>query len=271
MINQEVELGSFQGLKVALDTQISHLLFVDDVLILGADNIDYWKALKVILTNFCDATRLSINLHKSSFIAYNLDPLLRSFLLAEFKIQIDSLDQGLKYLGFSLKPNCYRIGDWSWIIKKIEKKINNWTFRWLSLGGRLTLETSVLQSIPVYWLSLAKAPMSILQRIQLLISRFIWKGGKKSTCFHLAKWQSLAKPKEFGEWGNKHMKWFSLSLATKTYWRGLFGNNLWNKVITRKYLKGIDIISWLRRDIHYTKISSIIWQNLLLSLPIIKR
>jgi hypothetical protein len=106
---------------------------VDDVLILGADNIDYWKTLKVILTNFCVATGLSINPHKSGFIAQNLDPLLRSFLIADYKIQVDSLNQGLKYLGFSLKPNCYRIGEWSWLIKKIEKKINNWTFRCLSL------------------------------------------------------------------------------------------------------------------------------------------
>jgi len=173
MVNQAVDLGSFQGLKVALGTLISHLLFVDDVLILGSGNIDYWKALKVILSKFCEATGLSINLHKSVFIAQNIDPILRRFLLSKFKIQIESLDQGVKYLGFSLKPNCYRISDWTWIIKKIEKKIGNWTFRWLSLGGRLTLATSVLQSIPNYCLSLAKSLMSILQRSQLLISRFI--------------------------------------------------------------------------------------------------
>jgi hypothetical protein len=41
---------------------------VDDVLILGSGNIDYWKTLKVILSKFCEATGLSINLHKSVFI-----------------------------------------------------------------------------------------------------------------------------------------------------------------------------------------------------------
>jgi hypothetical protein len=40
MVNQAVDSGSFQGLKVALGTLISHLLFVDDVLILGSRNID---------------------------------------------------------------------------------------------------------------------------------------------------------------------------------------------------------------------------------------
>jgi hypothetical protein len=271
MINKAVETGTFKGLKVASGIYISHLLFVDDVLILGAGNIDFWKTLKILLTKFCLATGLSINTHKSGFIAQNLDPLLKSFLIDDYKIQVDCLDQGLKYLGFFLKPNCYRIGDWSWLIRKIEKKINNWTFRWLSLGGRLTLATSVLQSIPVFWLSLAKAPKSILHRIQLLISRFIWKGGKKTSGYHLANWQSLAKPKEAGGWGIKHLEWFALALAAKTCWRGLFGNNLWNKVITRKYLKGNDPTSWLRRDIHHTKTPSIIWQNLMLALPMIKR
>jgi hypothetical protein len=165
-----------------------------------------------ILSNFCEATGLSINHHKSVFIAQNIEPNLRSFLLSEFKIHIESLDQGMKYLGFSLKPNSYRVSDWSWLIKKIEKKIGNWTYRWLSLGDRLTLATSVLQSIPVYWLSLEKALISILQRIQHLISRFIWKGGKKATGFHLTKWKSLAKPKEYGGWGIKHLTWFSLLL-----------------------------------------------------------
>lgn len=104
-----------------------------------------------------------------------------------------------------------------------------------------------------------------------MINRFIWKGGKKTSGYHLANWQSLAKPKEAGGWGIKHLEWFALALAAKTCWRGLFGNNLWNKVITRKYLKGIDTTSWLRRDFHHTKTPSIFWQNLMLALPMIKR
>jgi hypothetical protein len=56
MINQAVETGTFKGLKVAPGIHISHLLFVDDVLIMGADNIDYWKTLKILLTNLCLAT-----------------------------------------------------------------------------------------------------------------------------------------------------------------------------------------------------------------------
>jgi hypothetical protein len=100
-----------------------------------------------------------------------------------------------------------------------------------------------LQIIPVYWLSLVKLPTSILHRIHLLITNFIWKGGKKGTGFHLTKWQNIAKPKICGGWGIKHITWFAQSLAAKSCWRGLFGSSLWNFVLCKKYLKGIDIIS----------------------------
>jgi hypothetical protein len=38
-IKKVVSKGSFKGIKIVVDTFISHLLFVDDVLILGNDNL----------------------------------------------------------------------------------------------------------------------------------------------------------------------------------------------------------------------------------------
>jgi hypothetical protein len=268
---QAVNTGSFQGLKVVVSTFISHLFFVDDVLILGAGKFDDWLTFKTILTNFCFASGMVVNCQKSCFLVQNIDQSLEHSLTSAFNIQIVSLDQGMKYLGFFLKPNNYRVNDWLWLLKKIEKRIGNWTFRWLSLGGRLTLAKSVLQSIPVYWLSLVKLPSSILHRIQLLISNFIWKGGKKSTGYHLTKWKNIARPKDYGGWGIKNISWFAQSLAAKSCWRGLFGTGLWNTVLNKKYLKGVDIISWLRREDHNSQGTSIIWKNYMCSFPIIKR
>jgi hypothetical protein len=71
----------------------------------------------------------------------------------------------MKYLGYYLKENNHRVADWNWIIQKIEKRIGCWSFRWLSLGGRLVLAKAVLQSIPVYWLSLVKIPATTMQKL----------------------------------------------------------------------------------------------------------
>jgi hypothetical protein len=125
------------------------------------------------LSKFYSATGIIINYHKSVFLVQNIDPCFQHNLNAVFDIKIEILDQGMKYLGFFLKLNNYRVNDWMFLLKKIEKRIKNWKFRWLSLGGRLALANFVLHSILVYWLSLVKLPMVVLHFIQNLISKFI--------------------------------------------------------------------------------------------------
>ena len=111
------------------------------------------------------------------------------------------------------------------------------------MGAGLILDNYVLQSLPVYWLSLVKVPSSILHRIQQLIANFIWRGARKDTCYHLTKWKNISKPKDNGGWGIQNIFWFAQSLVAKSCWRGLFGKGLWNRVLKKKYLKGIDLTS----------------------------
>ena len=56
----------------------------------------------------------------------------------------------MKYLGFYLKPCKYLMKYWDWLIAKPEQRIKNWSLRWLSKGGKITLVKSVLEAIPVY-------------------------------------------------------------------------------------------------------------------------
>jgi hypothetical protein len=36
------------------------------------------------------------------------------------------IKDGMKYMGFHLKENWYKEGDWKWIIAKVKKKLNTW-------------------------------------------------------------------------------------------------------------------------------------------------
>ena len=38
-----------------------------------------------------------------------------------FPYDLILLDEGLKYLGFRIKPNQYKKEDWTWVLEKIEK------------------------------------------------------------------------------------------------------------------------------------------------------
>ena len=53
-------------------------------------------------------------------------------------------------MGYFINPLGYLVKDWHWILAKFENRIQHWTNRLLSLGGRLVLIKSVLSSLPVY-------------------------------------------------------------------------------------------------------------------------
>jgi hypothetical protein len=175
----------------------------------------------------------------------------------------------LSTLGFSLKPNCYTRADWNWLEKKIEKRISNWSHRWLTLGGRVTLVKVVLESIPVYWLSLAKIPKSLLNKIRRRMFSFLWTGKKVKEGMHLVSWKKIAKPKKVGGWGIKNIFSFGKALAAKSLWRCLMVPGLWHEVIHKKYLKKKIVVEWFREGWKNWNGISNSWRALTSSLTII--
>ena len=146
------------------------------------------------------------------------------------------MDEGFKYLGFVLNPNAYSFEDWMWLYKKIEGRIGCWTYKFLSRGGRLVLLKAVLQSIPIYWATIAYIPKGILQKLRKKFFSFIWSSNRHFERISLAKWQVLASPKDLGGWGIKNPFLFCQSLAAKTLWRLIKNrDSLWGKVLISKY------------------------------------
>ena len=116
---------------------------------------------------------------------------------------MENITNGFKYLGYFLKPLGYKVNDWLWLIQKYERRINHWSHKCLSLGGRLVLVQVVLSSLPVYWLALALIPASVLDRLRRLTFAFLWGSSGVNNKYHLANWQHLSWPKEAGGWGIK--------------------------------------------------------------------
>ena len=52
--------------------------------------------------------------------------------------------------------------------------------------------------------------------------------------------------------------------------RVLFGSGLWSRVMNKKYLKGVDVIFWLRSKVYKYHVASNLWKHLLGSLSILK-
>ena len=105
----------------------------------------------------------------------------------------------------------------------------------LSRGGRLVLLKVVLQSITVYWASIAYIPKAILTKKRKMCFLFLWTLSKKNEGTPLTKWKTIALPKELGGWGIKNPMLFCRALAAKSLWRIFQNTNtLWGRVMCSK-------------------------------------
>jgi hypothetical protein len=99
--------GLFRGVQISQTIYLSHLLFVDDVLIFCDGQRGDAEALYNLMKLFSRVTGMQINEGKSTLSVNLMVEGEINFYKSLFPFEVKDLDLGLKYLGFHLKPNCY--------------------------------------------------------------------------------------------------------------------------------------------------------------------
>eukprot|EP00253_Pinus_taeda_P015896 PITA_15896 len=115
-------------------------------------------------------------------------------------------------------------------------------------------------AIPVYWAALTWIPKGVMEKIRRICCRFLWAGSKESLVLPWVAWDKVARPKEWGGWGIKRLPEFSLSLAAKSGWRLITMENLWTRVVKRKYIDPTPMEDWIRSQNKKIKNISAIWK-----------
>jgi len=117
---------SFQGVSFSYLTRLSHLLFVDDVLISCCCVVIDCQDLKTILTNVSATIGMIVNEMKSTIYITLGNEDHRALFTNTFSFEQKDVEENLKYMGYAIKPNKYDIVDWSWLVSKVEHKVNLW-------------------------------------------------------------------------------------------------------------------------------------------------
>ena len=151
------------------------------------------------------AAGMVVNIEKSTISCSNLSEQETHKIAHRLPFRIMDLDAGIKYLGFFLKPNSYLKVYWHWLLTKLEKRLKSWSHKWLSRAGRLVLVKSVLEAIPVYWMSLAWLPKGILEQVRRLCFSFVWRGKHDHRAMVWVRWEKIVVPKALGGWGLKNI------------------------------------------------------------------
>ena len=127
--------------------EVSHLLFVEDTLIICEASKDQLLHLHWVLMWFEVISKLKINLEKSELILVGRVPIMEE--LAD----ILGCKMGLlpsKYLGLPLGSTFKSTTMWDLVEERMQRKLAKWKRQYLSKGGgvALTLNKSTLSRLP---------------------------------------------------------------------------------------------------------------------------
>lgn len=143
-----------------------------------------------------------------------------------------------KYLGAPLGAGFKCREFWDETVERIRSKLGIWKRRFLSKAGRLVLIKSTLAAIPVYLMSLFKAPASVIKVIEQTARRFLWGTSKEAdVCkLHLISWEKVTAPVHLGGLGIRRLALMNQALELKWLWRFRQGENqMWKRLICDKY------------------------------------
>ena len=182
------------------ETEISHLLFADDIILFGEANQNTLTTMKIVLENFFSISGQKANDSKSMvYFSPNTPIEMKDEFEQELNI-MSTHDLGI-YLGF---PLCHRKpskGKLSFIIDKMTSKLASWKAKSLTKAGRLILINSTLHAIPRYFMHVINFPKYIIKKLDAICGNFFWSGGGGKSKIPWIAWNKLCKPKNQGGLG----------------------------------------------------------------------
>ncbi|XP_016170077.1 uncharacterized protein LOC107612834 [Arachis ipaensis] len=231
MIGEAVRNRRISPLLVGKDNiELSHLQFADDTILFCPPEEEIVRNYKRILRCFEVMSGLSINFEKFSLIPVNCSQKWVDRMCGLLGYQAAALP--VKYLGINLGANPRLVKTWKPVIDKVEEKLSLWKAKILSKAGKLVLIKSVINSLPIYYLSLYKMPVAVAKKLISLQRRFFWGKDDGRAGLALVKWELIQAPKKLGGLGVGDAMIHNTALLFKWWWR--FSKEdcpLWKKVV----------------------------------------
>ena len=196
LVRQAVKVNLYSGLNIgSKEVELCIIQFADDTLFLCQDAYSNVFTLKALLRGFEVASGLKINFRKSKLAGINVR---ESNMDCYTKtLNCSQMEVPFIYLGLEVGGNPRRKKFWEPVLNKLKSRLSVWKGRFLSMAGRLCLIKSVLSAIPLFYLSLFKAPEVVCKSIIRIQRRFMWGWGKENrpVSWISWKWRSISNDK----------------------------------------------------------------------------
>ena len=173
LITNLVQSGQWKPIKLSRHgAPLSHLFFVDDLILFAEASTSQMDVIKQCLDLFCAMSGQKVSLQKSNIHFSNGITLEEAKIISNMVGIPSSLNLG-KNLGTpSIHDHVTKVL-YQPLIDRIAIRLSGWKTGFLSFAGRVTLAKSVLTSIPIYVMQYALLPVGVCNNIDKLVQNFI--------------------------------------------------------------------------------------------------
>jgi hypothetical protein len=239
LMKKAVEDNVFKGFPCGGDgTVVSHLQYADDTLCIGEASVQNLWVLKSILRGFHLASGLRINFGKSCLMGVNVHADFLELACSFLNCRLGEIP--FNYLGLPVGANPRRFSTWDPLISYLKRRLSSWGKKHISLGGRIVLINSVLNAIPIFYMSYLKMPVQVIKAVTRIQRVFLWGGVKGVRKLSWISWKMVCREKKDGGLGVRDIKVVNMSLLSKWRWKFLQNDSaLWKDVLVSRYGRGL--------------------------------
>ncbi|XP_024008064.1 uncharacterized protein LOC112084035 [Eutrema salsugineum] len=254
------------GLKIAqASPPVSHLFFVDDSLFFCKADIQQGAEILRIINTYGMASGQQLNLGKSSIMfGDRVDPDLKRSVKNTIGI---STEGGMAmYLGLPEQICGSKKKVFSFVHERLSNRVNNWSARLLSKGGKEIQIKSVAQTVPTYVMSCFLLPKGVTDKLRSAIANFWWSSKQTSSGIHWIAWDKICISQDMGGLGFRDLNDFNLALLAKQLWRLIqYPSSLLARVLRRRYYRQSDPLE--DRNVYSPSYG---WRSMLAAKPYLK-
>ncbi|XP_024010299.1 uncharacterized protein LOC112085326 [Eutrema salsugineum] len=260
------EEDRISGLKIAqASPPVSHLFFADDSLFFCKADIHQGAEIFKIIDTYGKASGQQLNLGKSSIMFGNrVDPNLKRSI--KNSIGITSVGGMGMYLGLPEQICGSKKKVFSFVHDRLSNRVNNWSARLLSKGGKDIQIKSVAQAVPTYVMSCFLLPKGVTDKLRSAIANFWWSSKQNSSGIHWIAWDKICIPQDMGGLGFRDLNDFNLALLAKQLWRLIqYPSSLLARVLRGRYYRQSDPLE--DRNVYSPSYG---WRSMLAAKPYLK-